>query len=224
MLNFRWVLPGSLRCHSPWKMAAIRPKRRGWLSPEASFFRGELSVLGSVPRKFAKFVPWNTNLEPENHSPMLGSWNPNVRAENDSFQVRNGRGCQKCVTSKFIGVWMFEPQKCLSFFFGDSLSSKTHRENYTQRKVRFWILGIEAINFFRYKVGPYDLTTPMSRVKEPKGIRPFIRVITPSISGIWPTSYELLFFNFQGLSIHTFWWRAFDSLGGEHLSLDSSNL
>lgn len=100
-----------------------------------------------------------------------------------------------------------------------SVFKNPQRELHLDRKAWFWILGIEAINFFRYKVGPYDLTTPMSRVKEPNKNRPFTRVITPSISGIWPTSYELLFFNFQGLSI-----RAFDSLGGEHLSLDSSNL
>lgn len=69
----------------------------------------------------------------------------------------------KNVTSPFVEVWMFEPQKCLSFFFGDSQSSKTHRENYTQRKAWFWTLGIEAKQKIRYKVGPYDLTTPMTK-------------------------------------------------------------
>ena len=107
----------------------------------------------------------------------------------------------KNVTSPFIEVWMFEPQKCLSFLFGDSLSSKTHRENYTQKKVRFWTRQKKTGT----RWAPTILQLLWLRVKEPNKNRPFIRdvTVTPSI-GIWPTLYELLFFNFQGLSIHTF--------------------
>ena len=151
--------------------------------------------------KLCKVVPWKTNLEPENHSPILGSWNPNVRAEHDSFQIRNGRGCQKCDISIYWSLDVRTSKMSFIFVWWFSVFKNPQRELHPKES--------SVLDTPKKKTGtrwaPTILQLLWLRVKEPNKNRPFIRdvTVTPSI-GIWPTLYELLFFNFQGLSIHTF--------------------